>query len=171
MVLIIFGLPATGKTFVANIIAKQHGCFFYDGDTDMPKDLLDTIANREPVTDAQRDVFFNKLITNITVLAKTHKNLVVAQTFIKEKYRKQLLAKIPDAKFILVATDTAVREERLVKRRTYQLDPEYAKKMCELFEAPTIPYVSVINTTDGEKEVGEQVANVLDNLSLEKKRN
>lgn len=164
MVLIVFGLPATGKTFVANIIAK-HGFFFYEGDVDMHEDLLKTIANKQPVTDAQRDIFLNKLITNIKTLSQEHKNLVVAQTFIKEKYRKQLLSAIPDAQFVLVTTDTNVREERLKNRTTYRLDPEYAKRMCELFEKPSIPYISITNTTDGEKEIERQVKDLFINSS------
>lgn len=164
MVLIVFGLPATGKTFVANIIAK-HGFFFYEGDVDMHEDLLETIANKQVVTDQQRDIFFTKLITNIKILTQKHKHLVVAQTFIKEKYRKQLLAQIPDAQFVLVTTDTNVREERLKKRTTYKLDPEYAKKMCELFETPTIKHFTITNTPDGEKGVGEQVKKLLDDLT------
>lgn len=160
MVLIVFGLPATGKTFVANIIAK-HGFFFYEGDVDMHEDLLETIANKQPVTDAQRDIFFNRLIANIKTLSQTHKNLVIAQTFIKEKYRKQLLAQIPDAQFILVTTDTAIREERLAKRTTYKLDPEYAKKMCELFEKPGINHATIVNTIDGVDEVKQQINQLL----------
>ncbi len=165
MVLIVFGLPATGKTFVANIIAK-YGFFFYEGDSDMHEDLLETIANKLPVTDEQRDIFFAKLISTITALSKKHTNLVVAQTFIKEKYRKQLLAQIPDAQFILITTDTNVREKRLKKRTTFKLDPKYAKRMCELFEQPSIHYFTINNTKDGEKEVGEQVEKLLDDLSL-----
>lgn len=164
MILIVFGLPATGKTFVANILAK-HEFFFYEGDVDMHEDLLKTIANKHPVSDEQRDIFFNKLITNISHLAKSHKNLVVAQTFIKEKYRKQLLEQVPDIQFILVTTDTAVREERLKNRTTYRLDPEYAKRMCELFEKPSIPYISITNTTDGEKEIERQVKDLFINSS------
>lgn len=164
MILIVFGLPATGKTFVANILAK-HEFFFYEGDVDMHEDLLETIANKQQVNDQQRDIFFNKLIANIKTLSHKHKNLVVAQTFIKERYRKQLIEQIPDAIFILVTTETNVREERLKNRTTYRLDPEYAKRMCELFEKPSIPYISITNTTDGEKEIERQVKDLFINSS------
>src|SRR5579859_1531112 len=110
---ILFGLPGTGKTFIGKIFKQDFNFYFYDGDKDLPKDMKVAINSQSVITDAMRDIFFHNLIQSIKKARKKYKKIVVAQTFIKEKYRLLLLDEIPDAKFILIQTDTDVRELRL----------------------------------------------------------
>src|SRR6185436_10166319 len=98
-VIILFGLPGAGKTFVGKILEDYFGFYRYDGDQDMSQSLKDAIV-AEKVTDEMRDEFFNTLIKSARVLIKKHEKLVISQTFIKEKYREQFLQEIPDAEFV-----------------------------------------------------------------------
>lgn len=111
-----------------------------------------------------RDVFFQNLKIRLLQLHKTKKQLVVAQTFIKEKYRNQLLKALPYAIFILVQTKTALRERRLLQRN--DLDQDYVKNMVKLFEKPTIEHFQIANDADGKIQVMKKLKKILGNQKI-----
>lgn len=154
---ILFGLPGTGKTFVGKIFGKYFSYYFYDGDNDLTPEMKIAIKTKIVFTDEMRDIFFEILINKIKALAEKHAKLVVAQTFIKEKYRIDLLKKIPNAKFILVETKKDIREKRLLERIDYPLDLEYARKMDTNFDKPIIDQVTINNNSYGEKNIMKQI--------------
>ncbi|HCM37288.1 MAG: hypothetical protein UV55_C0030G0006 [Candidatus Gottesmanbacteria bacterium GW2011_GWC1_43_10] len=164
-VFILFGLPGTGKTYVGKIFQKSFGFYFYDGDLDLSSELKRAIKSKSKVTDAQRGEFFAKLSQSIKNIYRTNKNLVVAQTFIKEKYRKSVLKELSDIQFVLVNTDTSIRERRLSERKENPLDMAYARKMCLNFEKPTIAHQVMVNNASGEKDIKRQIRLLLDKKS------
>lgn len=155
--IILFGLPGTGKTYVGRVFGKYFNYYFYEGDNDLTDEMKEAIKTKTVFTDEMRDVFFKVLISKIKTLTNKHKNLVVAQTFIKEKYRLQLLKKIPEAKFILVETKKEIREKRLKDRVDYPLDLEYARIMEKNFDSPIINHETIINDEDGEENIKKQI--------------
>jgi len=161
---ILFGLPGTGKTYVGKIFEKYFHYHFYDGDRDLTPDMKSAIKTKTVFTDQMRNVFFKILIDKIKALVKKHKRLVIAQTFIKEKYRLQLIKVIPKTKFILVETKREIRERRLKDRVDYPLDLEYARKMEVNFEKPAIDHSSISNNTNGIKDIRKQINLLLRNI-------
>lgn len=155
--IVLFGLPGTGKTYVGKIFEKYFNYYFYEGDNDLTLEMKASIKTKTVFTDQMRDVFFKRLINKIQDLSVKHKKLVVAQTFIKEKYRVDLLKKIPETKFILIETKKSIREKRLVERKDYPLDLEYARKMEANFEKPIINHLIVINDEGGDKNIKKQI--------------
>ncbi|MBI5122473.1 AAA family ATPase [Candidatus Roizmanbacteria bacterium] len=155
--IVLFGLPGTGKTFVGKVFEKYFDYYFYDGDKDLTEEMKKAMKEQKVFTDRMRDVFFQKLTKSIQKLKLKHKKLVVAQTFIKEKYRISFIKKIKDAKFILVETKNFLREKRLARRTDYPLDLEYARIMERNFEKPKIDHLIIINDDDGEDNVKKQI--------------
>lgn len=158
MIIVVFGFPGSGKTFVGQILSKQLGYFYYDGDNCLTEGIKEAVQKKKIITDAMRDMYFTSLSKEVKELQKTHQNIVITQTFIKEKYRKQFLQHFPDTQFILVKTQTPKREERLEKRKTFPIDLEYARAMCYLFEPPTVPYETINNDVDGKKIIKIQIS-------------
>ncbi len=154
---ILFGLPGTGKTFVGNIFKKYFDSYFYDGDNDLTEEMKQAIKVQRVFTDQMRDIFFQKLIKSIQKLKSKHKKLVVAQTFIKERYRVSLINKIPETKFVLIETKTSIREKRLTERINYPLDLEYARKMEINFDKPAINHLVITNNIDGVDDIKKQI--------------
>lgn len=155
--LFLFGLPATGKTFVGNVLQNNFDYVFHDGDVHIPADMTEALNKNQPVTENMRDRFIANLLAAAAQLKIEHTKIVIAQTFIKDRHRQLALQKFPDAKFILVETSDLIREKRLVNRRTNPIDPEYAKQMVNNFDTPTIPYVTIQNNWDGEEKIIEQL--------------
>lgn len=160
--IILFGLPGTGKTYVGKIFKKYFDYYFYEGDKDLTDEMKDAIKIQRVFTSQMRNVFFEKLIRKIQNLKSEYKNLAVAQTFIKEKYRVGLINKIPETKFILIETKKSIREKRLIKRDDYPLDLEYARKMEVNFDKPMIDHLTITNSIDGIEDIKEQVQLFID---------
>lgn len=148
-VIIIFGPTGAGKTYVGKLIQKEFGYYFYDGDTDLTDEMKSALNRMQPITNAMRDRFINRLLVSIYKLASRQSKLVVAQTFIKEKYRRQLLKRWPGTKFILVKTKATIRYQRRQKRADYPWNEAYVKKMDSLFEPPKIPHQVLTNDNTG----------------------
>jgi gluconate kinase len=158
---VFFGLPGAGKTFSAKVAEKYFGYHLYDGDNDLTKEMHTAVRGKITITDDMRNIFFANLIVSVKVLSKKYDMLIVHQTFIKEKYRKQFLTNLPETKFILVKTDTQLRERRLKERKIYPIEENYARKMTLLFDEPQIPYTELNNNNEGEKSIKEQLQKIL----------
>lgn len=158
---VFFGLPGTGKTYCSKIAEKYFGYHLYDGDNDLTYEMQKAIKSQAVITDAMRDIFFENLINSVKALVKENGKLIIHQTFIKEKYRKQFLDEIPEAKFVLVETDVKIREKRLRERKVYPIEENYARKMALLFDKPVIKHQIIKNDFDGEESVKKQLAKIL----------
>lgn len=155
--IILFGLPGTGKTYIGKVFKRCFDYYFYEGDKDLTEGMKAAIKVQKVFTEKMRGVFFEKLIIKIQSLKSKYSKLVIAQTFIKEKYRLDLLKKIPKSKFILIKTKKEIREKRLIERTDYPLDLEYARKMEGNFDKPVINHLIVINDEDGEESIKKQI--------------
>jgi gluconate kinase len=158
-ILIVFGLPAAGKSFVGKILQDTFGFIYYDGDIDLTPAMKQAIISSSTITDSMRDEFFARLIISMQKLKDARKSFVVAQTFIKEKYRQQVVDIFPEARFILVETETGIREERLQKRNDLSLS--YARKMCKNFDIPKLQHSTIINNSEGKTAVTEQLQQIV----------
>lgn len=153
----LFGQPGAGKTFVGKLLKKQVGFYFYDGDRSIPKSFWLALKNHEPISDIMREAFFIRLIRNVSRYQKKHQNIAVAQTFLKEKYRKLFLCSFPDAIFILITAETLIREKRLLTRKKPIMSLSYWQKMASLFEPPKIAHSKLVNNRKGEEEILHQL--------------
>jgi gluconate kinase len=164
--IILFGLPGTGKTYVGEVFKKYFGFYFYDGDANLTVEMKRAVKTKTVFSERMRDVFFKNLTKSIGELKSKHKRLVVSQTFIKERYRRAFLKKFKDANFILIKTNHSLREKRLTKRKDYPLDMEYARKMVTNFDRPKIDCLIIFNNSEGVGNLKKQTDNILRHLSL-----
>src|SRR3972149_2841516 len=159
--IILFGPTGAGKTYVGQLIQKHFGYYFYDGDADLTPEMKQALNLMRPITDPMRDRFIGRLLDSITKLLKIHPNLVVAQTFIKERYRHRLLKRWPKARFILLKTKTNLRYQRRRERADYPWDETYVKRMDAIFETPKIPHQIITNDKTGPDNLLKRLRSLL----------
>jgi gluconate kinase len=106
-----------------------------------------------------RDRFFISLLKTTIKLSQKQPKLIVAQTFIKEKYRQLFRDQFPQATWILVDTPQEIREKRLLERTESPLDLEYARQMVKKFETISFDHQIVDNQSDGSTNLVGQLDN------------
>ena len=164
-ILILFGPTGAGKTYIGRLLEKKFGYYFYDGDTDLTQEMKQALNSMKVITDRMRQKFITRLINSTGRLCHNHEKLVVAQTFIKDKYRVRLLKRLPLTQFILVKTKTDLRYQRRQQRADYPWDEAYVKKMDALFETPKIPHRTITNDNAGPNNLKSALRSLLLQLS------
>lgn len=165
MLLVIFGLPGAGKSYLGNILQKTFGFFHYDGDEALPMNMKKALLKGQPVTDRQRSIFFNRLIQQLKKITVQFKDIAVSQTFIKEQYRLRFAKHFPKAVFLLVRANRLIREKRLSERKTFPLEKEYQHVMSLMFEPPRIAHTIINNNASGKKMLITQMETIFSSLN------
>lgn len=145
--IVLFGLPGAGKTFVARRLAER-GFHYHEGDEDLPADMRAAIDAARPVTPDMRDRFMVNLRESVARLVASEPRLVVAQTFLKHAHRDAFLARFPRAEFVLVTAPAALAEDRLARRRDGYLEPDYARAMTAAFDPADAAIPRIANDGD-----------------------
>lgn len=164
MLLVVFGLPGAGKSYLGAVLQKTFGFFHYDGDDALPVNMKKILIKGGRITNRQRSIFFNKLVHQVKKTATQYKYITVSQTFIKEQYRLRFSKHFPKATFLLIDTDRSVREKRLAKRKTFPLEKEYQRAMSLMFEPPRIAHIVINNNASGKKMLVTQMKTIFSSL-------
>ena len=148
----VMGVSGSGKSTVGASLADAIGGVFLDGDDYHPQANVDHMAAGKPLTDAMRAPWLAALAAAVTesrALAPT----VFACSALRQTYRDDLRARIPDLKIIYldVAPDTAAA--RLAKRKGHYMPASLLDSQFATFEAPKNATVSI----DGTRSVDDIV--------------
>lgn len=157
MLIVLFGLPGAGKTFVGKILQTDFGYTLYNADRSLPRDMRFALFQKKIISENMRGRFFRNIILKVRTLTRQHSKLVIVQTFLKDAYRKQFLQKFPDAKFLLIKAKEKTREERYVKRSYFNLGLPYLRHMSQLFEKPGAKHAIITNNEEGKAHIRQQL--------------
>lgn len=144
---VVFGIPGVGKSYVGRIIESDFGYYCYDADEDLTEEMIASIKQEQVFTASMRQHYFDLVIAKTKELLKKYPNVVITQALIKEQNRHQLLAELPTAKFIHVTADDAVINQRLQTRNNW-ISIAFANKIRAIFEEPRIAHFKIDNNSD-----------------------
>lgn len=160
MKLLLFGEIGSGKSFIGDLLAREFGLHYHDADTDLPPEIAGAIRRHEPLTDAMRDAFVDRIEARIAVLSSAHSRFVIAQALFRNRHRARLLAAFPGLTFVWVQSPSAQIERRLQMRTGHLATTYYASLVNPFFEAPTVPH-HVITNEDDLDQLREQLVRLV----------
>lgn len=168
--LILFGLPGAGKTFVGQVLQGEFGFFHYDTKVDFTAEQRAAIAENRPMTEAMRVDFFKNVHQSVRVLWGQHPKLSVDNAFINDRFRREFLVEFPDATFVLVqaSQDHRVRRISEIRASNHMISPENALKMSQDFEQPSVPYLVLNNDSDDIGDTKTRINALLEQIDTEK---
>lgn len=143
---IVFGEMGTGKSYTSELIAKQTGMHFYEGDDALPKNM-----ELKTEQDVHRFVI-DYLIPSIKREVAAHNTVIVSQALYFQRHRELILKEfqqIAQVKFIHIQSTEEWQITNLKKRpEPYWLD--YAKSSRPYFEYPPKSplYFTIENSQD-----------------------
>lgn len=118
MILLVFGLPGTGKTYFAKHYAKETGAIHLN--TDVVRERLGFKGEYDEKTKQQ---VYNELFKQAKIELQKGVDVIVDGTFYQKRRRKQVERMAEEVKqeifFIEIKTDEKTAKKRVKKQRKY----------------------------------------------------
>jgi gluconokinase len=109
MIVVIMGVAGAGKSTVGELLAAQLGCDFLDGDSLHSPANIDKMTRGIPLTDADRAPWLAAIHARIVDFVHFHKDLVIACSALKQRYRDALAADVAIIWVYLKGSEEVIR--------------------------------------------------------------
>jgi gluconate kinase len=150
-----FGKSGAGKGYVGAVCVEELGFTLYEGDRDLTPSMKQAIAEQRPFTPAMRADFARVLACNVhrawneLKLAKPRSpGLVVCQGLFKERERRWLSQRFPEACWLWVRASAERLHARLEQRIGHVASAAYAELVNAGFEPPQLVHQVLDNDGD-----------------------
>ncbi|MEM3075539.1 MAG: AAA family ATPase [Candidatus Bilamarchaeaceae archaeon] len=156
MLVIICGLPGTGKSTLAKTLAEKIGAATISSDS-----IRMQILEQRTYSEKEKEIVYEEMFKKAGNLLANGKSVILDATFYKKNYREKAKAHAEKAKtdFFIIecTTDERVLKKRLFSRtkKTSESEADFAvyKKVKELFEPISEPHLTVDTSLPLEKQV------------------
>ncbi len=164
MIIIVVGLPGTGKTTFSRALAQIIDAVHLN--TDMIRDQLDLRGQYDRQTKA---LIYQEMMNKVEAALLKGRNVILDGTFYKRKiregYRKLAKAQEVEIKWIELKAEEKVIRNRVEKKRTYsEADFNVYLKIKALFEPMRLECLQL--QTDREKDLQVLVDEAVQYLGL-----
>lgn len=136
MILIIMGVTGAGKTTLGQALAADLGACFIDADDHHPPENIAKMRGGEPLTDADRGPWLDRLHGLLRERDAADRDAVLACSALKSGYRTRLTAGLRDVRFVLLVGDPARLRERLAARRDHFMPPALLESQIATLTLP-----------------------------------
>lgn len=161
MIIVVFGLAASGKTYVGKVINKYFNFYHEDADQWLSGDMKQYVSEKKVFTLGMLEDLTSNIIANIERLSAKYDNIVISQALYRDKNRKTIQKHFASQglMFIHVEASDEVIYQRLVERGDWIM-PEYASSMRKFFQ-PMEDSVIINNDKFGEESIIKQLKEIL----------
>ena len=131
--LLIMGLPGSGKTTVGKFLTRRLKAVFIDADDHHSVQNIIKMSNGYPLNDLDRKKWLLSILNKAKQNLKS-KNVVIACSALKEKYRKSLISLNFQLVYLKIEHDVALR--RILKRKKHFMPPSLLESQIKILEEP-----------------------------------
>ena len=163
--LVVMGVSGSGKTTVAELLAKQLGWLFMEGDRLHPPANVEKMRQGVPLTDVDRAPWLDRIGEELKSWAAEGRSGVMTCSALKRAYRDRIRAARPDVRFIYVKGSEALIEARVAARHHEYMPASLLRSQFDTLEEPTPDEPGVV-TVDASGTADEEVAAVVAALNL-----
>lgn len=160
MIVLLMGVTGAGKTTVGLALAQQLHWRFADADDYHSAANIAKMRAGIPLTDADRAPWLKVLHDAIVSWLATGKNVVLACSALKARYR-ELLVISPEVKLVYLRASMSLIAARLQQRSGHYMNPHLVPSQFEALEEPQDAL-----TLDAGLNVEEIVGKICDALRI-----
>ena len=169
MIIVVFGVSATGKTTLGQALAQALGWPFVEGDDFHPQSNRALMAAGTPLGDAERAPWLDALARSIAEHAQRGASAVYASSALKRRYRAALLVHTPtpqEVRFVYLHAPREVVAQRIAHRHGHFFPPSLLDSQFADLEPPAEGEPAPVLTVDATCPVDALVAEILERLDL-----
>jgi gluconokinase len=160
MIILLMGVTGAGKTTVGLALARQPHWHFADADDYHSAANIAKMRAGIPLTDADRASWLKALHDAIVSWLAAGKNVVLACSALKARYR-ELLVISPEVKLVYLRASMSLIAARLEQRSGHYMNPHLVPSQFETLEEPQEAL-----TLDAGWNVEEIVRKICDALKI-----
>ena len=166
MIVFVFGLPGSGKSYFASRFAQLLQAEYVNSD----KVRKEMFAERD-YSKMEKKAVYGRMLELMEKAISDRKNIILDATFHKEETREMFVEEVKDRTpvyFIEVQAEESVIRERLKKKRLYsEADFEVYKLISHQNESLDEPHLILKSTNDN---LGEMLQKAEDYLKINNER-
>ena len=152
MIVVVFGLPGSGKSYFAMRLASMINALYINSDR-VRKEML----TKRKYSEKEKLSVYDEMLSQLIEARKQNKNVVLDATFYKNEIRESFINAVGEnerIKFIEVIADESLTRERLKEiREDSEADFDIYKKIKEEWEPMDETHLVLKSTNDNIDEM------------------
>ena len=166
LLVVVMGVSGTGKSTLANEIAKRSGLIYLDADSFHSAEAIAQMSQGIPLTDAQRAPWIERIYNQLCEYESNNDGCVLAYSGLKQQHRKIIFSAYKHTAGVLLNADPDLITERLVSRSDHFMPAQLlSSQIAEMqpfdSEVPTLR----LNTADSVEQLLVQFLEFMDLLN------
>ena len=134
--LIVMGVAGSGKTTIAEALAKRIEWPFRDGDSFHPASNVEKMRNGHPLTDEDRWPWLRAIAAEIDRTSAAGEHIIITCSALKRAYRDVLIGKRRNVRLIYLKGSRELIGERLRARRGHFMPPQLLDSQFATLQEP-----------------------------------
>jgi gluconokinase len=134
--LIVMGVSGSGKSTIADKLAKRLGWRYEDGDSFHPAGNVAKMSAGQPLTDEDRWPWLRAIAGEIDRVCKAGEHAVIACSALKRAYRDILVHGRDDVRIIYLRGTQELIADRLARRKDHFMPPGLLASQFKTLEPP-----------------------------------
>lgn len=160
LLIIISGLPGSGKSSVGKLLSEETGFYFFDADSEKSSKIRGKMKSGKLISESNRDKYFLDLILNLKSKFEDNEDIILCESIICEKHRLLFLNNFDKVLYINLVVPTEVLRDRIYTREGHMFTIDLFEDFLKLNEEIKIKHFDI----DGTKNVGEIVKIILEKI-------
>lgn len=160
LVVIVFGLPGSGKSYFAERLTECVNATYIGSDR-----IRNEIYRHKTYSDEEKKSVYQTMLSRMKECIGQKKNVILDATFYQEDIRKFFLEETKGNSTLffieIVADESVIRDRVEKKRKESDADMEVYKKIKEEWQPLHSPHLVLQSTNDNIQEMLEKAMNYL----------
>ena len=135
-IVLVMGVSGSGKTTLGRALARELNAEFLEGDKFHPESNVAKMSRGEPLDDADRWPWLDRLAGELARASAAGRTLVLACSALKRSYRDRLRRGAPELRLVFLKGDKALILERMRTRTDHFMPPGLLDSQLAALEEP-----------------------------------